>query len=155
MWHYSVHLYLYTKSPYDLDHGSKCLTNRFSTIYVINYRANYITTLLTWPLKLMGDHTKSCHRSKNCLGWRAPSFVRMSAICSVPKMIVSCPWLLPMEGLEANLDLQSDDDPIAEGRRYQHIVGSMQYLTFTCPNIFFDVNKLSWFRFMESPRPIH
>lgn len=148
---YSVHLYLYTKSPMILIMG---LTNRFSTIYVIHYRANYIITLsLTWPLKLMGDHTKSCHRFKNCLRRRAPSFVRMSALCPVPKMIVSCPWILPMEGLEANLDLQSEDDPIDEGRRYQHIVGSMQYLTFACPDIFFNVNKLS--QFMESPRPIH
>lgn len=52
-----------------------------------------------------------------------------------------------------NEDLCSMDEPIQNPSEYRRVVGSLQYLTFTCPNIQFSINKLS--QFLASPRPVH
>jgi len=52
-----------------------------------------------------------------------------------------------------NQDLYSDEPPIEQVTEYRRIVGSLQYLTLTRPDIQFAVNKLS--QFMSSPKPLH
>lgn len=53
--------------------------------------------------------------------------------------------------MTANQDLWSDEQEIDEAREYRRIIGSLQYLTLTRPDIQFAVNKLS--QYICSPKP--
>ncbi|GKD40925.1 transposable element [Tanacetum coccineum] len=46
-----------------------------------------------------------------------------------------------------------NSSPSVDATPYRRLVGSLQYLTFTRPDIFFAINKLS--QFMHSPRQTH
>lgn len=46
-----------------------------------------------------------------------------------------------------------DGQPLLQGDDYQKILGALQYVTITCPNIAFSVNKLC--QFMHAPTNIH
>lgn len=53
----------------------------------------------------------------------------------------------------ANCDLWSDEEPIKDAHEYRRIIGSLQYITLTRPDIQLVVNRLS--QFMATPKPIH
>lgn len=53
----------------------------------------------------------------------------------------------------ANQDLYNEDEPIEDRKEYRRIIGSLQYLTISRPDIQFSVNELS--RFMATPKAIH
>lgn len=53
----------------------------------------------------------------------------------------------------ANQDLTTQEEPIADGKQFRRILGSLQYLTLTRPDIQFSVNKLA--QFMSAPTPTH
>lgn len=53
----------------------------------------------------------------------------------------------------AGVDLNLDEPPIQDGREYRRVIGSLQYITMTHPDVQAAVNKLS--QFMASPRPKH
>lgn len=46
-----------------------------------------------------------------------------------------------------------DGQPLLQGDDYQKLLGALQYVTITCPNIAFSVNKLC--QFMHAPTNIH
>ena len=46
-----------------------------------------------------------------------------------------------------------DESPKADGRTYRSLLGSLLYLTTTCPDIVFDVNYIS--RFMQKSSQLH
>jgi len=55
--------------------------------------------------------------------------------------------------MSAQQDLVSADSPISEQSEYRRVIGSLQYLTLTRPDIQFAVNKLA--QYMSCPRPSH
>ncbi|XP_062085863.1 uncharacterized mitochondrial protein AtMg00810-like [Humulus lupulus] len=56
--------------------------------------------------------------------------------------------------MEPNLKLSSDEgELIADPQVYRRIVGKLQYLTITRPDLSYSVNKLS--QFLSSPRVPH
>uniref|UniRef100_A0A803NPK5 Polyprotein n=1 Tax=Cannabis sativa TaxID=3483 RepID=A0A803NPK5_CANSA len=57
--------------------------------------------------------------------------------------------------MEANLKLSQDakDDPLADATLYRKIIGKLQYLTITRPDLSFSVNKLS--QYLGTPRASH
>lgn len=55
--------------------------------------------------------------------------------------------------MEARQNLFSEEEVISDPREYRRVIGSLQYLCLTRPDIQFAVNKLS--QFMSSPKPIH
>uniref|UniRef100_A0A803QA39 Reverse transcriptase Ty1/copia-type domain-containing protein n=1 Tax=Cannabis sativa TaxID=3483 RepID=A0A803QA39_CANSA len=57
--------------------------------------------------------------------------------------------------MEANLKLCQDanDDPLADATLYRRIIGKLQYLTITRPDLSFSVNKLS--QYLGTPRASH
>ena len=55
--------------------------------------------------------------------------------------------------MEANSDLYSEEDMISNPTDYRRIVGSLQYLTLSRPDISFAVSKLA--QHLEKPKPIH
>lgn len=48
---------------------------------------------------------------------------------------------------------KNDDQPLLQGDDYRKIVGALQYVTITRPDIAFHVNKL--YQFMNAPTDIH
>jgi len=55
--------------------------------------------------------------------------------------------------ISAQQDLVSEEDTIPEVTEYRRIIGSLQYLTLTRPDIQFAVNKMA--QYMASPKPVH
>ncbi|OIT01020.1 putative mitochondrial protein, partial [Nicotiana attenuata] len=52
-----------------------------------------------------------------------------------------------------SLQHSDDSSPFSDPTLYRSLVGGLQYLTFTCPDIAFAVNQVS--QFMHSPLDIH
>ena len=46
-----------------------------------------------------------------------------------------------------------DRDPLADPSKYRHIVGALQYCTFTRPDIAYNVNQLC--QFLHFPTTVH
>ncbi|XP_075079790.1 uncharacterized protein LOC142165046 [Nicotiana tabacum] len=66
--------------------------------------------------------------------------------------------LLSSKPVSTHLSLKSlqhsdDSSPFSDPTLYRSLVGGLQYLTFTCPDIVFAVNQVS--QFMHSPLDIH
>lgn len=52
-----------------------------------------------------------------------------------------------------NVDLHSDKEPIPNATDYRNIIGSLQYMVLTRPDIQFAVNQLT--QFMAYSQPVH
>lgn len=50
-------------------------------------------------------------------------------------------------------DLSSNEPPITNPKEFRRVIGSLQYMTMTRPDLQVAVNKLS--QFMSAPRPVH
>lgn len=52
-----------------------------------------------------------------------------------------------------NIDLNIDSEPLKEQKEYRRIIGSLQYITLTRPDVQLAVNRLS--QFMGKPTQLH
>lgn len=61
---------------------------------------------------------------------------------------------IPHQCLPSALSL-TDSNTLSSVTEYHQVIGSLQYLTLTRPNVAFAVNKLAQFMHMHKPTDIH